>query len=148
MRFFIAEIAYFYIVKLTLSITLIFGIFWAGHAQEKLDSIQQKLDSRLNKVDGITQKLDSLSPQLPTLPDSLLPSFQKLDSIRDGFNKEAFAIKDEYHKSISSIDGEAKKINHKIDSLGSLNLPTKKYTGRLDSLNQLRQKKTADFNSK
>lgn len=135
-------------MKLTLSITLILSIFWAAHAQEKVDSIQQKLDSRLNKVDGITQKLDSLSPQLPTLPDSLMPSFEKLDSIRNDFNKEAFAIKDEYHKSISSIDGEAKKINHKIDSLGKLNLPTKKYTGRLDSLNQLRQKKTADFNSK
>jgi hypothetical protein len=134
-------------VKFTLSLVLVFGCVWSVLAQERLDSIQHEKDSILNRVGALTSKLDSI-PKLPTLPDSLLPSFGKLDSIRNSFNQEAGALKSEFTESMSKIDSQQKKLNAKIDSLGKLNLPANRYLAKADSLNQVRQKKTAEFNSK
>jgi hypothetical protein len=134
-------------VKFTLSICLILSLHFCAHAQVSGDSIKHKTDSILGRVDGLASKLDSL-PKLPALPDSLMPSFHKLDSVRIDFNKEALAIKSEYTESISRIDAQQKKLNSKIDSLGKLNLPTNRYLGKIDSLNQIRQKKTSELNSK
>ena len=58
------------------------------------------------------------------------------------------ALKSEFAASISKIDEQQKKLNSKIDGLGRLRLPTRQYLGQVDSLNQARQKKTAEFNSK
>jgi hypothetical protein len=134
-------------VKLTLSLLLIFGCFFVAFSQERVDSVQHKKDSLLSRLNTLTSRLDSV-PRLPTLPDSLLPSFQKLDSVRNNFNNEALAMKTEFTASISKIDEQQKKLNSKIDSLGKLKLPTRQYLGKVDSLNQVRQKKTAEFNSK
>jgi hypothetical protein len=138
---------YFYTEKFTLSLLLVLGYFFSAYAQEKREYTQHKTDSIFYRVDGLPSKLHSIH-QVDTLRDSLLPSFQKLDSIRIDFNKEALAMQGEYTRSVNAIESQTKKLNHKIDSLGKLNIPTDKHFGRVDSLNQLRQKKMAEFNSK
>jgi hypothetical protein len=116
-------------------------------AQEKPDSIAGKADSLRNKftakVDQVN--IDSLQPQLP---DSLKPSYQKLDSIRSAFNLEADSLKKSYEETLARLDVKTIKLKHSRDSLQNLNLPTGKYTHKIDSIGQLRQKSTADFNSK
>jgi len=87
-------------------------------------------------------------PDLPELPDSLRAPWQKIDSIRNNFNQEANQLKGKYDQSIATIDQKAALLNDKIDSLQSLKLPTGKFSAKLDSLNQLRQKTVADLNSK
>jgi hypothetical protein len=51
-------------------------------AQTKVDTQQQTIASASDKAN-----IDSLT-QLPQLPDSLLPSFHKVDSIRNKFNEK------------------------------------------------------------
>jgi hypothetical protein len=111
-------------------------------SQTKADTAQQKIASASDKIN-----VDSLT-QLPQLPDSLLPSFHKVDSIRNEFNEKADSLKNGYEHAVSKIDVASGKINHIIDSLQHLNLPTGKYTKKLDSLNQVRQQTTAKFISK
>jgi hypothetical protein len=113
-----------------------------AYAQTKADTVQQNIASASDKIN-----IDSLT-QLPQLPDSLLPSFHKVDSIRNEFNKKADSLKNGYEHAVSKIDAASGKVNHTIDSLQNLNLPTGKYTRKLDSLNQIRQQTTAKFTSK
>lgn len=115
---------------------VLFSLCAAAFGQTKSDSLQQKAASATDKITSVN--IDSLS-QLPQLPDSLLPSFHKVDSIRSQFNLEADSIKTQYQNEVGKIDAQTSKLNHKIDSLQSLNLPTGKYTQKLDSLGQLRQ---------
>jgi hypothetical protein len=110
--------------------------------QTKVDTLQQKIASASDKVN-----IDSLT-KLPQLPDSLLPSFHKVDSIRNEFNEKADSLKNKYQESVSKIDAARGKVNHTIDSLQTLNRPTGKYTKKLDSLNQVRQETSAKFTSK
>jgi hypothetical protein len=133
-------------VKLSLSLLVLCIIFASAKAQVSTDSLKQKSDSILNRVEKLASRLDSV-PKLPTLPDSLLPSFHRLDTIRNEFNKEALTIKSEYDNSISGIDALQTKLNSKIDSRGKLGLPTNRYSEKFDSLNQIRQTKTAEFSS-
>jgi hypothetical protein len=134
---------------------LIFFIFLISHlsfSQGKTDSLQEKIahrkdsvlsSSALSKID-----IDSLQGKLPQLPDSLMPSFQRIDSIRNGFNNEADSLKNKYQSAIGNLEGQQQKLNHHIDSLEHLKLPTSKYTKRLDSLQHERSKVDADFASK
>ena len=88
--------------------------------------------------DSISQKPHAVSKAtgeaLQPLPDSLLASFQKLDSIRTTFNLAADSIRTVYGKSLRNIDAETIKLHGVIDSLRMLRLPTAQYTKRLDSL--------------
>jgi hypothetical protein len=119
------------------------------HVTDKaqIDSLNQKLRAVTDKLDSAELKLASAST-LPQLPDSLLPSFHKVDSIRNKFNTQADSLRNQYEQAIAKIDGPAQKLTGKIDSLQSLSLPTGKYTKKLDSLNQLRQDTQARFTSK
>jgi hypothetical protein len=111
-------------------------------AQTKVDTLQKKITSASNKIN-----VDSLT-RLPQLPDSLLPSFHKVDSIRNEFNEKGDSLKNGYEQTVSKIDAASGKVNRTIDSLRNLNLPTGKYTRKLDSLNQVRQETKAKFTSK
>jgi hypothetical protein len=130
-------------VKIPFLILSLICISAVAFAQSGADSLQQKMASATDRVN-----IDSLQQKLPQLPDSLLPSFQKVDSIRNSFNLGADSIKNEYQSAIAKIDARKNKINQSIDSLQRLNLPTGKYTGELDSLNQARQNTTSKFTSK
>ena len=126
-------------MKYLLFLLLFLAIRGLSVAQSDLDSLALKTE--LFNVDSLTQNFS-------LLPDSLLPSFSKIDSIRNNFNLAADSIKTQYKKNLSEIDAQTNRLNHGIDSLQRLNLPTEKYTKSLDSLNQLRQNTVAKFTSK
>ena len=86
--------------------------------------------------------------QLTQLPDSLLPAYHRIDSIRISFNQKADSLQSEYRNALSKIDAHANKINGRIDSLSHLNINTSRYTRTLDSLNNLRQKIEQKFTSR
>jgi hypothetical protein len=115
----------------------------------QMDTVQYKIDALKQKNSSFASYSgnDSLS-HLPNLPDSLLPSFNKMDSIRNGFNKEADSLKNAYEHELTKIDKATITIKGKIDSLGRLQLPPGKLTTKLDSINQVRQNTTAKFTSK
>ena len=79
----------------------------------KIDSVQTKINSLLNPNLSLNNILSKAKHKTDSLkPDSLAQNKEKLDSIKGG-------------------------LTHKIDSLKGLNLPTEKYTRKLDSLNQI-----------
>jgi hypothetical protein len=141
---------YLYPVKTLLAFLCLLTGSMALFAQEKADSIAGKADSLRNKFITKTDQvnIDSLQSQLPQLPDSLKPSYQKLDSIRTAFNSEADSLKNKYEQAVSKLDRYTNKLTHSKDSLEKLNLPTDKYTHKIDSVAQLRQKTTSGFNAK
>ncbi len=70
-------------------------------------------DSLVHKVNSVSQRfrIDSIENHLQPLPDSLLPSFHKLDSIRTAFNLTADSIQTTYERAVSKIDAKTGKIN-------------------------------------
>ena len=130
------------------TIILFLAIISVASAQINNDSVGQKNDSLKAKIDAFNQKISSIPTEFPQLPDSLLPSYNKLNFIRNDFNQKADSVENEYQKTISKIDAQTNKINGSIDSLQNLKLPVNRYTKKLDSLNQVRQKKMAEITSK
>lgn len=124
-------------------IFLISCLYTATRGQGTLDSLSEKVMSATEKYDP-----DSLQEQLPQLPDSLLPAYSKIDSIRIAFNQEADSLETQYKQEISKIDRRANKLNNRIDSLSNLQLPSTKYTKSLDSLGRVRQKLEEKFTSR
>lgn len=49
------------------------------------------------------------------------------------------SIREEYDRTVSKIDAQTDKLNQSIDSLQRLELPTERYTKRVDRLKTLRQ---------
>jgi hypothetical protein len=128
-------------VKVLLLTASIFCFLAPTFSQAQRDSLDQKISVQI-------PNLDSLSQSLPQLPDSLLPSLHKVDSIRAAFNGAADSLQSAYQKTISRFDRQVTKLTHSKDSLQQLNLPTGKYSHKLDSLSQLRQNTTTRFTSK
>lgn len=125
-------------------IFLISALCTATRAQGTLDSLSQKVISATEKYDR-----DSLQQQLPQLPDSLLPAYDKIDSIRIAFNQEADSIESRYKQEISKIDQQTNELKGRIDSVANLKLPfTNNYTKSLDSLSRIRQKLEEKFTSR
>jgi hypothetical protein len=142
----------FLILILTCIAATAFGQVRPDSLQQKVNSVTGKVsvDSLQQKVASVTDKVnvDSLQQKLPQLPDSLMPSFHKVDSIRTSFNLGADSIRNEYQSAIAKIDAQKNKVNSTIDSLQRFKLPTGKYTGKLDSLNQLSSNTTSKYTAK
>jgi hypothetical protein len=129
-------------VKTLIFILVLSGASIASFSQSQADSLQRDLTEIVDKVN-----LDSL-PRTPQLPDSLLGSYKKVDSIRTDFNQKASALKSEYDSSMMKIEDQRDRLTSQIDSLQKLNLPIGKQTNKLDSLNQAQAATTTKFNSK
>ena len=129
-------------MKRPLLFTILSTLFFSAFAQVQVDSMSQKLDAVTSKINP-----DSLL-NVQLLPDSLLPSFHKVDSIRNKFTLAADSLQNQYRNTLSKIDQYTNKINSRIDSLSKLNLSTERYTKKLDSLHQLRQNTISKFTSK
>jgi hypothetical protein len=91
---------------------------------------------------------DSIHQNLISLPDSLPPSLQKIDSIRHTFALTADSIQSKYQETVAAINTRTNDLNRTIDSLNHLDLPTAKYTHTLDSLHQLHVSTTTKLKSK
>lgn len=106
------------------------------------------INPTLRGVDEAGSNLDSLTQKVSLLPDSLLPAYTRIDSIRNRFNTSADSIQNQYQKAVTDINQQSDKINKKIDSLGQLRLPTRKYDRALKKISKLREKTGSQFASK
>lgn len=93
----------------------------------QLDSSNNKIN---NRVDSIQQRLDNI----------LNPDLNKLTS---RFRKKKLEVNDTI-RAAHELDSMKIGLNHKIDSLSQLNLPTEKYTRKLDSLNNISPRQYID----
>lgn len=108
---------------------LFLGVFLITSAAQA-----QQVDSLLNKLNP-----DSL---FTLKADTLLSSkIQKADAITRAFHSGMDSVKADYQKQISTINNARTKVQHKLDSLNNLQLPTQKLTQQLDSLNRLQTEK-------
>lgn len=114
-----------------LAITLIFwGLYSSSCAQVSGDSLQ-RLTSIAERI-GV----DSLQQSLLMVPDSLIESFQKIDSIRTYFNVKTDSIQKIYRQAALNIQSLKSKLDNSIDSLRRINLSTDQYSRKRDSLSQ------------
>lgn len=77
------------------------------------------------QVDSLKLPVDSVQ----------LTANHKLDSIEGSFNKQVDSLTQSYGQAKSKIETTKAGYQQKIDSLNKLNLPTDKYTHKVDSLN-------------
>ncbi|HTJ52811.1 MAG TPA: hypothetical protein VL443_25315 [Cyclobacteriaceae bacterium] len=93
-----------------------------------------------------------MESKLNTPTDSLKRAYRgklaKIDSINTSFHYKTDSIQSSVQHQLNSINGIENKFNAKVDSLKALNLPTEKYTHKLDSVNQLRQKTVSNAEHK
>ncbi|MBX2916851.1 MAG: hypothetical protein KF856_16400 [Cyclobacteriaceae bacterium] len=94
----------------------------------------QQFDSLLHKINSdslFTLKADTL----------LTNKIQKADSVTRAFQSGVDSVKTDYQKQINTINNARTKVQYKIDSLNSMQVPTQKLTQQLDSLNRLQTEK-------
>jgi hypothetical protein len=130
-------------VKALFIILIFCGTIASVCGQTSTDSLRQNIASASQNFSA-----DSLSQKLLSLPDSLLPSFQKIDSIRNGFSLAADSLQVKYDDSISKIDEQSKRLTTAIDSLQRLNLPTSNHAKTLDSLSAVRYRTVSKLTSR
>jgi hypothetical protein len=113
---------------------------------QKPDSITHHYDS-LSKIkiwqldssnNGFNNKLDSAQLRLNNI---LNPNFNKLSS---KFRTKKLEQSDTL-RATHELDSMKRGLSHKIDSLKGLNLPTERYTRKLDSLNNISPQKYIDM---
>jgi hypothetical protein len=93
------------------------------------------------------QQVDSLLNRLS--PDSIhVTQADALDSIQSSFYGTSDSLKHEYKSKFNSIDSTRTGLQAKIDSLNKLQLPTDKYTHKLDSVMYQREKAVSSLNEK
>jgi len=101
------------------------------------DSITNRYDSLLRTK---TTRYDSISGRLNNRIDSIQGTVNKLMNpdldLTSKFKRRKFETPDSL-KALSDYDSLKSGLTHKIDSLKGLNLPTDKYSRKLDSLKQL-----------
>src|SRR5688500_14114094 len=112
-------------------------------AQQNPDSLKQKRELAYRSL-----SIDSLAQNFLLVPDSLLPSIQKIDSIRNAFTYIADSIQSEYRRTISKLDAQIGSVRKTMDSLQHLNLSTGKYAKKLNSLNDARKSREKQFAAK
>jgi hypothetical protein len=146
------SIAYFCPVKSTFLSILFLASMHAGFSQAIKDSL--RLPSK--GIDSTVIQIDSINNKLPSKLDSLqLPgnstaraALYKADSIRSGFHSKVDSLQLAYKKPMDKIGATSESLQHQIDSLQTLKLPTDKLTAKLDSVKNIGTKNIAELNQK
>jgi hypothetical protein len=135
---------------LIISFLLAFGAAFAQTA--KLDSllnVSKQYDSTLLKPQ---QKVSAVQSSVSHKTDSLQKIYNsplaKIDSIQSNFQHQTDSIQNSYQARFSKLDAIGSALKKKADSVASLNLPTAKYTHKLDSITQLQQQATVKAQEK
>ena len=90
-------------------------------------------------------KIDTL--QIPN--DSIArTALHKVDSIKSNFQTKADSIQKAYQKPLNKLSETSSRLQHKIDSLQKLKLPTTSLTTKLDSINNLSKQKITELSQK
>ncbi|MFN7654911.1 MAG: hypothetical protein ACK5PC_16840 [Cyclobacteriaceae bacterium] len=138
-------------MKTALLSFLILRLGMSAVAQVK-DSVQISTEAAREKI----KSLDSAQQQLKTKLDSLqLPvdstaraAVRKAEAIRNDFQTKTDSLQRAYQQPINQLNERKASLQQKIDSLHRLQLPTDKYTSKLDSVNRLSTAKTAELMQK
>jgi hypothetical protein len=93
------------------------------------------------------QQADSLLTKL-SLDSISVTKTDALDSIQYSFYSKSDSLRSEYKSKFNSIDSTRNGLQTKIDSLNALQLPTDKYTHKLDSVMHQREKAVSSLNEK
>jgi hypothetical protein len=121
-------------------------------AQEKIDTLRLPTlatEKAVHKVDSIDSSLQSKINQAKLPGDSTAhAAYLKVDSIRSGFQSKVDGLQLAYKKPMDKIDATSKSLQHQIDSLQTLKLPTDKLTAELDSVKNMGTKNIAELNQK
>jgi hypothetical protein len=146
-------------MKLYLFILLLM-VFNLVEAQvQQVKNVATKADSLGNRVENSIHKTDTLHTVLQTATNAVTDSVvsintlrhtpqNKIDSIERAFYGQSDSLKQQFKSKLSEIDAISKKLQHQKDSLSALNLPTEKYTRKIDSLNQKRKAGVTELNQK
>ncbi|MEJ0055092.1 MAG: hypothetical protein WDN75_05215 [Bacteroidota bacterium] len=116
-------------------LSLFFIISHVALSQTENDSTRisgKKIDDATDKIDSLNSKLNSKLGLLsvPKTNDTTsAKAMHKVDSIRSNFQASADSLQRVYGKPINKMDSVGRGLQHRIDSLNSLRLPT----GRLTS---------------
>ena len=147
-------------MKPCLSIVLLVLVFNLAEAQvQQVEKITGKADSLGNRVENSLHKTDTVHTVLQTATNTVTDSVarintllqtpqNKIDSIESAFYGQSDSLKQQIKSKLSGIDALSKKLQHQKDSVGALNLPTEKYTRKIDSLNQKRTAAVTELNQK
>jgi hypothetical protein len=139
-------------VKTLFFLTLFLSSVATGFSQVQIDSLKlpaKKANGTINKIDSATNQYQSKIDSLKLPSDSTARiAYHKADSIRSGFQSKVDSLQLAYKKPFDKIDASTKSLQHKIDSLQTLKLPTDKLTTKLDSVKNLSTKKIAELNQK
>ncbi len=121
-------------------------------AQEKKDTLRlptQETEKAILKVDSTNSSLQSKIDSLKLPSDSTTrAAYNKVDSIRSGFQSRMDSLQLAYKKPLDKIEATSKSLQHKIDSLQALKLPTHKLTAKLDSVKSIGTKNIAELDQK
>lgn len=93
-----------------------------------------------------TATLDSLQQRVSL--DTLAQPLQKLDSLEQSFHQKKDSLNSSYQQTIGKLNAQQERVNHKIDSLSALKLPTDKLLQQQDSISQRIQSTVASYQSK
>ena len=104
------------------------------------------------QVDSLKHSTDSIKNSFEAkIASSKTSVDHQLDSIQGSFTSQVDSLKGSYAKAKGKIVSAKAGYQKKIDSLNNLKLPTEKYTGKVDSLNnelaQVQQKVAARIDS-
>lgn len=122
-------------------------ILLSNSAFSQLDStkLHSSYDSLKLRANALQQKLSSKSDSIPNpltklqnnqVKDTLTYLNSRIDSIQHGVNTRIDSIQNIYTQAVTSAQHVGQKFKTKIDSLQKRNLPTDKYTAKMDSVQQ------------
>ncbi len=139
-------------MKKAFSLIIFLVVVGAAFAQEKKDSLRLPTlatEKAVQKVDSINSSLTSKINQAKLPGDSTArAAYLKVDSIRSGFQSKVDSLQLAYKKPMDKIDATSKSLQHQIDSLQTVKLPTDKLTAKLDSVKNISTKNIAALNQK
>jgi hypothetical protein len=128
-------------VKATLFLTFLLSSFGIAFSQVQIDSLRlptKKAENAAHRIDSVNKNFQSKLDSLKLPGDSTTrAAFHKADSIRAGFQSKADSLQLAYKRPLDKLDATSKSLQHKIDSLQTLKLPTDKLTAKLDSVSNL-----------
>lgn len=106
-------------------------------APSMMDSTEQRFNALKGKINARADTLNPVSKiENSKAADSLRLLEAKVDSIKSSVTSRMDSVQNAYEGALSKIQQSTNSLKSKIDSLASRNLPTTRYTAKLDSVTQ------------
>ncbi len=122
-------------------------------SQSKQDTLRlpgkETVNATNGKIDSVNHSVQSKLENLKIPGDTInKTAFRKADSIRASFQSNVDSLQTSYQRPVNQLDSASRSLQHRINSLQSLKMPTNKLTAKLDSVNNARTQKLSELNQK